>query len=93
MIRTGIYVVLILSGVAWVGTANAANLERGKALYENHCVGCHNDTVHQRDAHKAKTMADIQAFVARWEKEQGLKWGDEERADVAGYVNSKFYNY
>lgn len=93
MISKGISVALVLVGVVWMTAANAENIERGKALYENHCVGCHEDTVHQRDAHKAKTLADIQQFVARWEKAQGLKWGDEERADVASYVNSKYYNY
>ena len=93
MIRNRVCVTLVLAGVVWMTTAKAENLERGKALYENHCVGCHEDTVHQRDAHQAKSLQDIRAFVARWEKVQGLKWGDEERADVASYVNSKYYNY
>lgn len=93
MIRSVVTVTLFLAGIAITTAASAANLERGKSLYENHCVGCHDDTVHKRDAHKAKNIADIKTFVARWEKAQGLKWGEEERSDVASYVNSKFYNY
>lgn len=71
----------------------AVNVERGKALYENHCVSCHDDTVHRREAHKAANVADIEKFVARWEKELKLKWSGEERADVAAYVNEKYYKY
>jgi mono/diheme cytochrome c family protein len=71
----------------------AADLVRGKALYENHCIGCHNDTVHKRDQHKAASYADIERFVLRWARETGLKWSDEERADVAAYLNDTYYKY
>jgi mono/diheme cytochrome c family protein len=71
----------------------AADLVRGKALYDNHCIGCHEDTVHKRELHKAASYADIEQFVLRWEREMSLKWTAEERADVAAYLNDKFYKY
>ena len=85
--------VVLLTTLYAANLALAQNVERGKALYENHCVGCHDDTVHRRETHKAANFADIEQFVARWEKELKLKWGAEERTDVANYVNEKFYKY
>ncbi|MBI3774011.1 MAG: cytochrome c [Gammaproteobacteria bacterium] len=85
--------VFLLVAMFAAGPVFAVNVERGKALYENHCVSCHDDTVHRREAHKAANFADIEKFVARWEKELKLKWSAEERADVASFVNEKYYNY
>ena len=85
--------VLLIMALCAANLVQAENTVRGKALYENHCVGCHDDTVHRRETHKAANYADIEKFVARWEKELKLKWGPEERADVASYVNETYYKY
>ena len=85
--------VLLLAALCAVNVVQAASVERGKALYENHCVGCHDDTVHRRETHKAANFADIEKFVARWDRELELRWGAEERADVANYVNETYYKY
>lgn len=84
---------LLVVALCTTNPAQAASVERGKALYENHCLGCHEDTVHVRKKHKAANFADIVKFVARWETELKLGWSTEDRADVANYINGQFYNY
>lgn len=84
---------LLVVALCSANFAQAASVERGKALYENHCLGCHEDTVHVREKHKAANFADIVKFVARWETELRLSWSAEDRADVADYINAAFYHY
>lgn len=84
---------LLVVALCFTSLAHAASPERGKSLYENHCRGCHDDTVHIREKHKAANFADIVKFVARWETELKLGWSAEDRADVANYINGQFYNY
>lgn len=86
---------VVLCGVMLMTTslAHAADESRGKALYENHCVSCHDDTVHKREKHKAASYADIEKYVARWEKELKLTWTAEDRRAVAQYVNDTYYKF
>ena len=66
---------------------------RGKLLYENHCISCHESTVHIREAHKAKAYADIQYWVGRWAEDLDLKWSADEIDAVVQYLNDTFYHY
>lgn len=52
---------------AAAGGAGAQDLERGKALYETHCVECHYERIHKRDPARSlvKSYAALQAEVAR----------------------------
>lgn len=84
---------LLIVALCSTNPAQAASAERGKALYENHCQGCHDDTVHVREKHKAANFEAVVKFVARWEAELKLGWSAEERADVADYINTTFYHY
>jgi mono/diheme cytochrome c family protein len=85
--------VVLASAIALHAQANAADAVRGKALYENHCIGCHEDSVHKREHRKATSREEVAKFVARWEREMNLKWSDEERADVVDYVAARFYKF
>jgi len=66
---------------------------RGKLLYENHCMSCHESMVHIRAASKAKTYEDIQYWVGRWATELKIKWSAEEIDDVVEHLNQTFYGY
>ena len=63
--------------------ASAGDFERGKALYNARCVGCHDRSVHQREARKAMTIEGIKAQVRRWDAFLNGAWRDErgERRD------------
>lgn len=73
--------------------ATAADAERGRLLYENHCTVCHTSVVHIRDRRKATSRDDIQMWVRRWQQHLGLQWDTVEVDDVAEFLNVRFYGF
>lgn len=71
--------------------AGAQEVDRGRALYENHCQFCHEDWAHTREGRKVTTLVDLRARVAAWSVHSGLHWTDEEIDDVTRYLNARFY--
>jgi len=65
----------------------------GQGLYENHCPDCHESSVHIRKRHKARSMADIKAWIRRWSDYKQLGWGEREIDQVAAYLNEQFYKF
>ena len=90
--RGGILFAAMLIGVL-LAPAGAADLERGKLLYSARCVGCHDQSVHNRAARKALTIEGIRSQVRRWDAFLGGAWRDDEVSDVASYLNELFYQY
>lgn len=74
-------------------SAQGADSERGKLLYENHCLECHESTVHVRDDHKAKSIEDLRAQVIRWAQDKKLAWKAAEISDVVDYLDEHYYHY
>ena len=73
------------------GDSRAADSQRGRLLYENHCTVCHTSVVHVRERRKADSRADIQSWILRWQKELGLQWGSVEIDDVTEFLNERYY--
>jgi mono/diheme cytochrome c family protein len=71
----------------------AADLERGKLLYETFCVSCHDESVHARKERLAKSRSRVEAQVARWQENIGLKWNKSEIEDVAAYLSRAVYRF
>jgi len=80
-----------LSSGPW--TALAADKERGRGLYENHCVVCHTPKVHSRPNPVPLTIDELRQIVANWAKAENLHWSDEEVNDVVWYLNTTRYRY
>ena len=72
---------------------SAADADRGKLLYEARCDGCHDQSVHTRGRKVATDFDEVRKYVQRWNINLGGAWGEEEIADVAIYLNGKFYSY
>lgn len=68
-------------------------LPRGQLLYENHCRKCHESQVHIRENRKAKSFADVQGWVTKWQTEEKLNWKIEDILDVTRYVSGRFYKF
>lgn len=66
---------------------------RGQLLYENHCLNCHDSTIHIREKNNAKDMNGIRHFVNLWSNELKLKWTSHDIDDVVHYLNLRYYNY
>ena len=68
-----------------------ASPERGESLYLNHCLSCHESTAHIRENRRAKTLAEVRRWVARWSAQLELGWGLNEVDDVTAYLNRTYY--
>jgi hypothetical protein len=67
--------------------------DRGKLLYENHCIGCHASTVHIRDQRKSKNPAELRSWILRWSGELKLNWSEDELTDVYQHLNNRYYKF
>ena len=85
---------LAAAGAAVLGAhAQSADPERGALLYENHCQSCHTTEVHFREGRKSESLADVRAWVARWQDTLDLSWTGMEIEDVARHLNGRFYQF
>lgn len=66
---------------------------RGQLLYENHCMSCHESSVHVRARTHAKSLPELRAWVLRWKEYLQLRWGREEVDDVVNHLNSQYYKF
>ena len=89
---TMLFAVLAATALLFAGASTrAADAERGRLLYENHCTVCHTSVVHLREQRKATSREEIQAWIRRWQKELNLQWGTVEVDDVTEYLNDRYY--
>jgi mono/diheme cytochrome c family protein len=87
-------VVAALGGLLmFSGTVLAEDFDRGQALYENHCLSCHEATVHTRDTRRATSVVELRKWVATWNFHASLGWSGEEIDDVADYMNRRYYHF
>jgi mono/diheme cytochrome c family protein len=71
----------------------AGDAERGKMLYETRCSACHERSVHQSSARKAKSFEALRAQVLRWSAQAGGLWSADEIEDVTLYLNERYYHH
>lgn len=65
--------------------------QRGKLLYEAHCVACHTTQAHWRENSIVGAWGNVLVQVDRWQKNAGQNWGAAEIGDVAAYLNAVYY--
>ena len=75
------------------GPAFAADPERGRLLYENHCMVCHESVVHVRKKRKVEDPEALRAQIRRWSQTQRLGWGEDEIADVQAFLGQRYYDF
>ncbi len=85
--------IALAAALAPPGHASGADTQRGKALYEARCGGCHAESVHGRAKREAADYQGVRSWVRRWGDNLGLKWTDVEVADVTAYLNGRYYGY
>jgi len=71
----------------------AADLARGRTLYETTCHACHSANVHWRDKQIADSWPALLREVTKWQSNAGQRWGAAEINDVAAYLNDRFYHH
>ena len=92
--RSMLAALFVVSGnAAGAEVQPARDASRGELLYSTHCIGCHGAQVHWREKTLVTDWASLQAQVIRWQGVAGLKWSNEDVAEVARYLNTRHYHY
>lgn len=84
---------VLLLMLAGTGTVAAEPFDRGKALYEHHCQGCHEDWAHSREGRKATGREDLRKRTEAWAIHSDLPWTRGEVEDVVDYLDRSFYRF
>ncbi|MFY9316929.1 MAG: cytochrome c [Burkholderiales bacterium] len=73
--------------------ARAQDAERGRLLYQTHCLGCHYERIHKRDASRSRivTLAGLQVEVAERGVLTGRPFAREDLDDITEYLNRSYY--
>ena len=87
-----------LAALALYGAAPALSQElrdarHGNLLYDTHCTACHTGQVHWRDHKLATNWDTLVEQVNRWQGNTGLRWNSQDIADVAQYLNDRYYKF
>jgi len=73
--------------------AEAPDIARGRALYENHCVVCHTQSVHARPNRMSPGAAELREIVDQWQREEQLRWSTQDIDDVVFYLRTTRYRF
>lgn len=71
----------------------AQDAQRGKALYENHCLTCHYERIHKRDPARSliRSLAMLRAEVLLRAGQADRRFTVEDIDDIAEYLNRSHY--
>jgi mono/diheme cytochrome c family protein len=85
--------VLCISCAAGAACAQTNEPTRGQMLYDTHCIACHTEQVHWREARLAHDWKSLVHQVGRWQSNTGLQWSEDDIAAVARYLNARYYHF
>ena len=73
--------------------AFAQDAERGRALYQTYCGGCHYERIHDERLRPAvRDLADLRDMVAQWAPHTKQRvYSLEELEDMVQYLNESYY--
>jgi mono/diheme cytochrome c family protein len=82
-----------LSFFSW--PAFGQDADRGKALYETHCGGCHYERVHQRPRERSlvNSLAALRVEVARRAGQTSVPFTVTDLDDIAAYLDRSHYRF
>ena len=83
----------VLSFVLSTSPALAADSAAGKKLYDAHCSGCHNSSVHTRADRKITSLGALDQQLMGCSKGAHVELSDVDRANVEQYLNEQFYKF
>jgi mono/diheme cytochrome c family protein len=93
MRRLAAGVATVLCGLAGALSAELPDLERGRALYENHCVVCHTAGIHGRVNRIPINADELRDIVTTWQQEERLRWNAQDIEDVVEFLRQTRYKF
>ena len=87
--------VLIAIALFVVLPASAQDAQRGKLLYETHCLACHYERIHKRDPSRSliRSQAQLRIEVAQRAALTKQRFAVEDLDDIAEYLNRSHYRF
>ena len=81
---------ILLAVPAW-----AQDPQRGKALYDTHCIACHYERIHKRDPSRSliRSLAQLRVEVVQRAALTGQRFTTEDLDDIAEYLNRTHYKF
>lgn len=86
--KYAIVLLVMLAAPAW-----AQDAERGKLLYETHCLACHYERIHKREPSRSlvRTFTQLRLEVAQRAANTGQRFTLADLDDIAEYLNRTHY--
>jgi len=88
-----LFTAALLLCIPVMADAQVADIERGRALYENHCQACHTPRVHSRINRLAITRAEVRELADNWQSQQALRWNNQDLDDVVEFLSRTRYHF
>jgi len=87
-VKAAIVLALALATPAW-----AQDAQRGRTLYELHCLACHYERIHHRDPSRSlvRSLAQLRIQVAQRAAQTAQRFTVEDLDDIAEYLNRSHY--
>jgi mono/diheme cytochrome c family protein len=73
--------------------SQAQDAERGKLLYQTHCLSCHYERIHKRDPARSvvRSIASLKLEVGRRADQTGQRFTIQDLDDIAEYLDRSHY--
>jgi mono/diheme cytochrome c family protein len=92
--RTGRALLLALCALLPTqSSAQALDLQRGRALHQMFCSRCHGIDLYTRSGRRAESFDALRRWVYWWAIDARLGWSRLEIDDVSHYLNERFYHF
>ena len=85
----------LLFGALLAVPAAAQDAQRGKQLYETHCLACHYERIHRRDPARSlvRTLAQLRTEVALRAQLTRQRFTIADLDDIAAYLDRSYYRF
>lgn len=93
--RRAALVAVAALGAGSVPAALAQDADRGRLLYETHCLDCHYERIHRRAPERStvKSLIALRQEVARRAALVPRRFSTDELDDIAEYLNRSHYRF
>ena len=89
--RRGVGLAVLLAAASAVAAADLPSADRGRLLYENHCIGCHTPDIHRRPSRIPVNASELREIVNGWQQQQNLRWSAQDLEDVVQFLRETRY--
>ena len=86
---------IVLAAALIAAPASAQDAQRGRQLYETHCLSCHYERIHKRDPSRSqvRSLTALRVEVGRWAEQVKVRLTPADVDDIADYLNRSHYRF